>query len=84
MEGCPWTTEQSLLVYKKLEANEDPNQVQLNTIDIWVQVYDLPTGMVSEMILQSIGNHIGLFIKMDPSNISGSWRLYTRIRVKIE
>lgn len=84
LEGGPWTFEQSLLVYKKLEACESSHQVNLETVDIWVQVYDLPTGMVSEKILHSIGNHIGLFIKMDPINSSGTWRLYTRIRIKME
>lgn len=52
-------------------------------MDIWVQVYDMPTEMVSERILHSIGNHIGSVVKMDPTNSSGAWRLYTRIRVKV-
>lgn len=71
-------------MYQKLENNEDPHQIQLNTTDMWVQIYDLPRGMVSEKILQSIGNHIGTFLKGDPNNTSGAWKLYVRIRVKME
>lgn len=69
---------------KKLAGNEDPHHVQLNTVDIWVQVYDLPNGMYSEKILQDIGNYIGSFVMVDGSNNSSAWRLYTRIRVTMD
>lgn len=46
LEGGPWTFEQILLVYHYLKEGEDPHLVRLNTMDIWVQVYDLPTGFV--------------------------------------
>lgn len=42
LEGGPWTFEQSLQVYHCLQEDEDPHVVQLNTMDIWVQIYDLP------------------------------------------
>lgn len=84
LDGGPWTFEQNLLLHHKLEANEDPYQVQLNTTDMWVQVYDLPRGMLSEKILQSIGNHIGTFLKGDSNNASSTWRLYVRIRVRMD
>lgn len=69
---------------KKLEENEDPHRLQLNDMDIWVQIYDLPNGMNSERILQGIGAYIGSFIKADVSNVSGAWKLYVRIRVKMD
>lgn len=52
VEGGPWTSEQSLLIFHKLENAEDPHMVPLNTMDIWVQVYDLPQGMIRESIIQ--------------------------------
>lgn len=72
LEGGPWTFEQSLLVYKKLEVNEDSHLIILNQVDMWVQLYDIPRGMVSEKILQSIGNYIGTYIKGDSNNTSGA------------
>lgn len=51
---------------------------------MWVLLYDLPRGMMSNKILQSIGNYIGTFLKEDPNNISGGWKLYVRIRVRME
>lgn len=84
MDGGPWTFEQNLLVYHTIKENEDPHTVRLNTMDIWVQVYDLPQGFVSENVLRNIENYVGVFVKSDPANVNGGWRLFSRIRVKME
>lgn len=46
LDGGPWTFEQSLLVYHRLQPNEDPHLVPLNSMDIWLQIYDVPKGLV--------------------------------------
>ncbi|XP_074326882.1 uncharacterized protein LOC141664827 [Apium graveolens] len=84
VEGGSWTFEQNLLLHHKLEANEDAHLVRLNRMDIWVQIYDLPTGMLSERILKSIGDYIGVFIKADSQNVKGGWKLFVRIRVTMD
>lgn len=84
LDGGPWTFEQSLLVYHKLEGNEDPHLVKLHRSDIWLQVYDLPQGLVSENILVNIGNFVGKFVKSDPANFNGGWRMYARIRITMD
>ncbi|KAL8114992.1 hypothetical protein AgCh_021712 [Apium graveolens] len=50
-------------------------------MDIWVQVHDLPSGMVSEKILESIGSQVGEVVKMDPTNVNGMWKQYMRIHI---
>lgn len=40
--------------------------------------------MLTEKILQSIGNHIGEFIKTDPANMNGGWKQFVRIRVALD
>lgn len=80
----PWTLEQSLLLYHKLEGNENAHLVKLNKMKIWVQVYDLLSGMLSNKILESIGNYVGTFIKSDPQNLNGSWKLFSRIIVAMD
>lgn len=81
MDGGPWTFEQNLLVYHKLKENEDPHLVKLSSIDIWVQAYDLPRGLISDNIFMNIGNFMGTFIKADSTNITGGWTLYKRVKV---
>lgn len=80
IEGGPWTFEQNLLVLHKLVENEDPHMMQLNKINIWVQIYDLPMGMLSEKIVKSIGN----FVKTDPLNMNGFWKPYVKVRVTMD
>lgn len=71
LDGGPWSFKHSMLLYNKLQQNGDPKEMQLNDVKIWVQVYDVPNGFISENILQSIGNYIGQYIKSDPANIDG-------------
>lgn len=46
-------------------------------------MYDLPKECISESVLNSIGNYVGKFIKLDPANINGFWKPFVRIRVTI-
>ncbi|XP_074337384.1 uncharacterized protein LOC141674572 [Apium graveolens] len=84
VDGGPWSFEQGMLVFKQITGDEDPKMVLLNEADIWIQVYDIPKGFVSESILQSIANSIGCFVKSDPVNLNGLWKSYYRIRVRVD
>lgn len=68
----------------QIGGNEDPHLVPLDKVDIWVQIYDLPVGMVSERIIQSIGTAVGTFIKVDPNNLKGLWKPFVRVRVTLD
>lgn len=81
LDGGPWSFEQAMLVLYQLKAEEDPNTVQLNEFEIWVQVYDLPRGFISENILKTVGASIGRYVKSDPKNFDGLWKSFVRIRV---
>lgn len=84
IEGGPWSFEQNMLVYKQVQESEDPSIVQLNEIDVWVQVHDIPNGFISENILKSVGNFVGKYVKSDPANVEGTWKAYVRIRVTLD
>lgn len=56
----------------------------LNEVDIWVQVYDMPKGFISETILQGIGAFIGKYVKSDPGNFNGTRKEFVRIRVTLD
>lgn len=84
LDGGPWTFEQNLLVYQKSQDNEDPYLVSLNNIDIWLRVYDIPKGLISKRILQSIENYACTLVKSDPANMNGMWKLYVWLRVTMD
>lgn len=52
-------------------------------MEIWVQVYDIPSGLLSENILKSVGASVARYIKNDPANFDGTWKSYVRVRVAL-
>lgn len=84
IERGPWMFEQNSLVLHQLIGNEDPQLVQLNKMDIWIQIYDPSTRMLTEKILQNIGNFVGVFGKSDPLNLNAMWKPYVRMRVTMD
>lgn len=70
LEGAPWTFDIQLLVFKVLDANDNPFTVPLYHMPIWVQIFDVPTGFMSEAIAKSIGNRLGTYICSDPNNFT--------------
>ncbi|KAL8106625.1 hypothetical protein AgCh_023404 [Apium graveolens] len=49
-----------------------------------MEIYDIPTGFLSENILKSVGSSIGQYIKSDPDTFKGGWKPYVRIRVLLD
>lgn len=84
IEGCPWSFNRRALVMSRLKEGQNPRCVDLNYMDLWVQVPDLKVGFMSETILKGVGNYVGKYIQSCPSNFTGVWRDYMRIRVSID
>lgn len=57
--------------------------VKLQNLEMWVQIYDMPRGFISENILRNIGTSFGMYIKSDLGTFDGGWKPYIRIRVAL-
>lgn len=84
MDGCPWSFNRRALVMSRLKDGENPRCVELNSMDLWVQIYDLKAGFMTERIVQEIGNYVGNFVASAPTNFTGVWRDYLCVRVTID
>ncbi|KAJ9135110.1 hypothetical protein P3X46_032329 [Hevea brasiliensis] len=80
----PWSFDQHLLLFKRLNSNEQPTNVQLFHTLMWVQLHALPLGFMLERMASTIGNFIGGFVEADSSNYFSISRSYMRIRVCID
>ncbi|KAK6144775.1 hypothetical protein DH2020_021595 [Rehmannia glutinosa] len=80
----PWTFDNLMLITKRLLIGEQPSKVLLFNVEIWVQVYDLPFGFMTEKVGESIGNFIGSYVEADQHSFSGVWQNYMRIRVAFD
>ena len=52
-------------------------------MEIYVQVYDIHKGFMSERILKRVGDYIWRCVKIDPASLYGLWKPFVRIRVTI-
>ncbi|KAK6138367.1 hypothetical protein DH2020_027896 [Rehmannia glutinosa] len=80
----PWTFDNQLLLTKRLTEGEQPSKVIIFHTAMWVQVFDLPIGFMTERVCINIGNFIGSFLESDPKNFQGGWKNYLRIRVSLD
>ncbi|XP_074360805.1 uncharacterized protein LOC141701064 [Apium graveolens] len=83
VDGGPWSFEQAMLVLHELAPTEDPSKVKLQYADIWVQIYDIPRGFLSENILRSVGDSMGKYIRAESKTFEGAWKPFVRIRVSM-
>ncbi|MBA0688582.1 hypothetical protein Goari_006357, partial [Gossypium aridum] len=63
---------------------EDPLSVQLNWVDFWMIIHDLPLGFMSKAIAKQLGSFIGVFLEYDTSTTQLSYKRIIRINVRID
>ncbi|XP_019158837.1 PREDICTED: uncharacterized protein LOC109155670 [Ipomoea nil] len=83
LDGGPWSFENHTFVCKKIHDGEILVSVPLDSVDMWIQVHDLPLGYTSDLILEQVGNFLGVFIKIDDRFANAPWKTFYRIRVSI-
>ncbi|MBA0814505.1 hypothetical protein Gohar_020332 [Gossypium harknessii] len=84
LKGSPWTFNNHLLVLHKLELRKDTLQIPLVLTPFWVQVYNIPIGLFSDILAVQLGNFLGNFLEHDVSVLGKGNRNYMRIRVQID
>ncbi|KAM6567272.1 hypothetical protein CsatA_026400 [Cannabis sativa] len=84
INGSPWTYDRMQLIIERLPVGGDPNLLQLNDLDMWVQIHDIKPGCMTTSTVRGVGNTLGKFIESDPNNFIGVWRDYLRVRVTLD
>ncbi|XP_019160882.1 PREDICTED: uncharacterized protein LOC109157430 [Ipomoea nil] len=83
LEKGPWSFENHTLVCRRVCDGFLPREVKLDTVDMWIQVYDLPMGYTSNAVLEQVGNFVGSFIRCDDRRVGGPWKTFYRVRVSV-
>ncbi|MBA0722630.1 hypothetical protein Golax_003289 [Gossypium laxum] len=81
INDAPWTFNNHMLVFRRPLVNEDPMEVPLIYSFFWIQIHDLPSGMMSEAVAKQFGAFIGSFVENDEEQISKGYQNYMRVRV---
>ncbi|MFQ6663930.1 hypothetical protein Gotur_031231 [Gossypium turneri] len=80
----PWFFNNHLLLLKRISYGDNPAAIELNSTEFWVQVHDLPPGLISESMAVQLGNFCGKFIEYDSNNPLLGKKSYMRIRVCLD
>ena len=84
LQTGPWHFDSYPMLLRKLHFGENPLTMPIDTMDIWVQVHNLPFGFMNEPMGSLLGNHVGKLLKYDFNNNFGPWRKYMRLRVSMD
>ncbi|XP_058760512.1 uncharacterized protein At4g02000-like [Vicia villosa] len=84
LQGRQWTFDSHLLIIEKVRIEMQIENIPLYHVDFWIQIHNLPAGMMMEKVGKTLANFIGAFVEYDKNNNTSYWREYMRIRVKID
>jgi 14-3-3 protein epsilon len=84
LHGGTWSFDNNMLIVEQVQLGMQIDQIPLHHVNMWVQVHDLPTGLMKERVGIPLANFIGSFVEYDKNNNSSFWRQYMRIRVRID
>ncbi|MBA0808307.1 hypothetical protein Gohar_024058, partial [Gossypium harknessii] len=70
----------------RIQPGESPSLVPLNLLEFWVQIHDLPSGLMTKSMAKQFGAFLGQFIdyntSVDPSKIVFGWDISLRAAVR--
>lgn len=84
LDDGPWSFERNMLLLHILKDNESPFHIQLTMTEFWIQVHSLPSNFHIERIFEAIGAHLGEYVKADHSKDEDPWKMFIRLRVRID
>ncbi|KAH1082362.1 hypothetical protein J1N35_022123 [Gossypium stocksii] len=72
------------LWHPTVQFGEDPACICLNTTEFWVQIHDLPHGLMTEGMAKQFGDFMGQFIEYDSAAPMMGFRNFIRVRVRLD
>lgn len=79
--GAPWFFNNHLLILQKIPAEGNPAVMELNHTEFWIQVHDLPPGLMSVSMAKQFSDFCGKYIEYDASIPTLGIQHYMRIRI---
>ncbi|GAU45522.1 hypothetical protein TSUD_186790 [Trifolium subterraneum] len=84
LKGGPWTFDSFTLIIDRLKIGVALQDIPLFHVNFWVQIHDVPIGMMLETVGKSLANYIGEFVEYDKNNNTSFWRKYMRVKVRVD
>ncbi|GAU51605.1 hypothetical protein TSUD_414370 [Trifolium subterraneum] len=84
LKGGPWTFDSITLIIDRLKIRVSLPDIPLFHVNFWVQIHDVPIGMMLETVGKGLANYIGEFVEYDKNNNTSFWRKYMRVKVRVD
>jgi hypothetical protein len=84
LKGGPWTFDNFTLIIERLKIGVALHDIPLFHVNFWVQIHDVPIGMMIEKVGKGLANYIGEFVEYDKNNNTSFWRKYMRVKVRVD
>ncbi|XP_074374343.1 uncharacterized protein LOC141714738 [Apium graveolens] len=84
LKGGLWSFDNAMLIIAAIPQGEEPMNVPLWHVNLWIQLYNLPTGFMVESVGKQLGDFFGEFLEYDTKNNSSIWREFMRVKVRID
>lgn len=67
-DGRPWSFDQNMFCIMEYDASFTPNQVTFLKESMWVQMHNIPFGMMNRVYGELLGLRIGEILEIDVDN----------------
>jgi 14-3-3 protein epsilon len=84
LKGGSWNFDNNMLIVERVQLGMQIESITLNHVNLWVQIHDLPMGLMTEKVGTRLANYIRGCVEYDKNNDTSFWRKYMRIRVRID
>jgi hypothetical protein len=83
MRGGPWIFNKNALLVTDLEETAQPSETKLDSVPVWVRIYDVPWGKQDEDWGMKYGNGLGKAMEVDvPASVQEK-KDFLRVRVRL-
>lgn len=80
--GGPWIYRGDAFLITEYDGKSRPSDVKLNSLPVWVRIYDLPLSMMTETMGKLIGARLGEVRKVAVDDQGRAWDDFMRVRVE--
>ncbi|GAU47759.1 hypothetical protein TSUD_387180 [Trifolium subterraneum] len=84
LKGGSWTFDSFTLIIDRLKIGVALQDIPIFHVNFWVQIHDVPIGMMLETVGKGLTNYIGEFVEYDKNNNTSFWRKYMRVKVRVD
>lgn len=84
LAGGPWTFDRALIVLKSPTVNENLENLEFTSADLWIQIHNVPFKCLTRKMALVLGKEVGIVIDIDCDEDEGWSGPFLKVRVTID